>query len=357
MSAVRGSRDQVNRLLALVPYLQRRGEVSLAEAARDFGVPVATMRRDVRVLPFCGLPGLGMGDLIELDFDALDGEKVIRLSNADYLTRPLRLDSTEAAALVVGLRALAEGATPEERDVVVRVLGKIEAAVGEAGGLAAQVDLRPAESPEVAALRERLTLAAARGRQVRLRHRSLLRDEVTERVVDPIAVSVSAGHGYLDAWCHRVRDRRLFRLDRVELAEVLDTPVSEHAALPPLDLGQGIFRPSPDDLLAVVRLAPAARWVTEYYPVESVEELPGDEAADGPAGAAAPPLVVRLRVSDPQWLVRLLLQLGGDAVLLEPADLAEEVRATARSVLDRYGGGRRNVGGAGSPIPSDPVTT
>ena len=161
MSAVRGSRDQVNRLLALVPYLQRRGEVSLAEAAQEFGVPVATMRRDVRVLPFCGLPGLGMGDLIELDFDALDGEKVIRLSNADYLTRPLRLDSTEAAALMVGLRALAEGASPEERDVVVRALGKIEAAVGEAGGLAAQVDLHPVESPEATSLRERLAGAVA----------------------------------------------------------------------------------------------------------------------------------------------------------------------------------------------------
>ncbi len=351
MSNVGGSRDQVNRLLALVPYLQRRGEVSVAEAAREFGVPVATMRRDVRVLPFCGLPGLGMGDLIELDFDALDGEKVIRLSNADFLTRPLRLDSTEAAALVVGLRALAEGATPQERDVVVRALAKIEAAVGEAGGLAAQVDLRPAESPEVTFLRERLATAVAQRRQVRLRHRSLLRDEVTERVVDPIAVSVSSGHAYLDAWCHRVSDRRLFRLDRVETADVLETPVTEHAALAPLDLTQGIFRPSPDDLLAVVRLAPAARWVTEYYPAESVEPADPDQPGDGGD------LVVRLRVSDPQWLVRLLLQLGGDAWLLEPADLVAEVRGAASRVLDRYPSDRRNVGGTGSTIPAHPVTT
>jgi proteasome accessory factor C len=302
------------------------------------------MRRDVRVLPFCGLPGLGMGDLIELDFDALDGEKVIRLSNADYLTRPLRLDTTEAAALVVGLRALAEGATPEERDVLVRALAKIEAAVGEAGGLAAQVDLRPAEDPETASLRERLTAAVAERRQVRLRHRSLLRDEVTERVVDPIAVSASAGHAYLDAWCHRVSDRRLFRLDRVEEAEVLDDPVTEHATLPPLDLTQGIFRPSPDDLLAVVRLAPAARWVTEYYPVESVEEVDGD-------------LVVRLRVSDPQWLVRLVLQLGGDARLVEPADLVAEVHAAASRVLGIYKVARRTVGDAGPRTPTSPVTT
>jgi proteasome accessory factor C len=122
------------------------------------------------------------------------------------------------------------------------------------------------------------------------------------------------------------------------------SPVSEHAALPPLDLTQGIFRPSPDDLVAVVRLTPAARWVTEYYPVESVEEDDGD-------------LVVRLRVSDPEWLVRLLLQLGGEARLVEPVGLIAEVRAAASRVLGSYKVDPRIVGTAGSRNHSDPVTT
>ena len=34
------SRTQVNRLLALVPYLQAREEVSVEEAAREFGVSI-----------------------------------------------------------------------------------------------------------------------------------------------------------------------------------------------------------------------------------------------------------------------------------------------------------------------------
>ena len=55
-----GARDQVNRLLALVPYLRARGAVSVEEAAREFGVRPATIRRDIGVLMFCGLPGLGM---------------------------------------------------------------------------------------------------------------------------------------------------------------------------------------------------------------------------------------------------------------------------------------------------------
>jgi proteasome accessory factor C len=264
-----------------------------------------------------------MGDLIDVDFDALEGDGVIRLSNADYLTRPLRLDSTEAAALVVGLRALLEGSNGAEREVVERTLGKIEEAAGESAGVAAQVDVRLAEGSREAELRRRLADAVAAGRQVRLRHRSAARDEVTVRVVDPVAVTSGEGHTYLDAWCHLVEDRRLFRLDRVVDAEVLDSPVAPPAELEPLDLSQGIYRPSPDDLLATLRLGPAARWVTEYYPVESAEETD--------AG-----LVVRLRVGDPAWLVRTMLRLGGTAELLEPAALAEQVRETARRALELY---------------------
>lgn len=319
-----GSRDQVNRLLALVPYLRARGAVSVDEAAREFAVTPAKIRSDVNVLMFCGLPGLGMGDLIEVDFDALEGEGVIRLSNADYLARPLRLDSTEAAALVVGLRALLEGSSDGEREVVQRTLRKIEEAAGEAAGVARHVDLRMAADSHEQDLGQRLAVAVAERRQVRLTHRSPVRDELTTRVVDPIALSSAEGHSYLDAYCHLVEDRRLFRLDRVVSAEVLQSPAAEYAELEPLDLSRGIFRPSPDDLLATVRLAPEARWVTEYHPVESTAEEP-----DGG-------LTITLRVGDPAWLVRLMLRLGGTATLVEPADLAERVRATAEEALGRY---------------------
>ncbi len=328
-----GSRTQVNRLLAMVPYLQGRGEVRVEDTAREFGVSPRTVLRDINVLLFCGLPGLGMGDLIDVDFDALEGEGVIRLSNADYLSRPLRLDSTEAAALVVGLRALLEGSAAEERGAVERALAKIEAAAGEAAAVAAQVDVRLAADEEVGVARRRLEEALARGVQVRLRHRSPARDEVTVRVVDPIAVSSAGGHHYLDAWCHAVEDRRLFRLDRVASIEVLDTRMAPPVSLEPLDLAEGIFRPSGDDLLATLRLSPRARWVTEYYPVESVLEERGGEAD----AADEPSLLVRLRVGDPAWLVRLVLRLGGTAELVEPADLADRVRAIAREALAAYG--------------------
>jgi proteasome accessory factor C len=320
-----GARDQVARLLALVPYIQARREVSLEQAATDFGVPASQIVKDLNVLWFCGLPGLGMGDLIEIDMEALEGEGVIRLSNADYLSRPLRLDSSEASALIVALRALREGGDDDVRPIVDRTLNKLEAAAGDGAAVAAQVDIRmPEQAGALNELRERLTRAVDQRRQVRLDYYVPTRDQSTERVVDPLRVVTAEGNAYLEAWCHVAEDQRLFRLDRISSAVVLEEPVEDHGDLEPRNLADGIFQPSTEDLLATLRLDPSARWVAEYYPVEDTEEQ-----EDGG-------LVVRLRVGDPAWLTRLMLRLGGSAELVDPTELAGQVRRVAADALAHY---------------------
>jgi proteasome accessory factor C len=320
-----GARDQVSRLLALVPYIQAREEVSLDEAAREFGVKPRQIVKDLNVLWFCGLPGLGMGDYIEVDMDALEGEQVIRVSNADYLRRPLRLDSSEASALIVALRALREGSGDDVRPIVDRTLGKLESAAGDAAALAAQVDVRlPGLDETTADHRRRLEEAVRDRRQVRLDYYVPTRDESTARVVDPIRVMSAEGNDYLDAWCHSAEGQRLFRIDRISGLEVLDTRVDEHTDVAPRDLAQGLFQASPDDALVTLLLEPNARWVAEYYPTESVEE-----AGDGR-------LRTRLRVADRSWLTRLMLRLGASATIEEPSDRAEEVRRVAVEALGNY---------------------
>lgn len=320
-----GARDQVARLLALVPYIQARREVSLEQAATDFGVPASQIVKDLNVLWFCGLPGLGMGDLIEIDMEALEGEGVIRLSNADYLSRPLRLDSSEASALIVALRALREGGDDDVRPIVDRTLNKLEAAAGDGAAVAAQVDIRmPEQAGALNELRERLTRAVDQRRQVRLDYYVPTRDQSTERVVDPLRVVTAEGNAYLEAWCHVAEDQRLFRLDRISSAVVLEEAVEDHGDLEPRNLADGIFQPSSDDLLVTMTLEPSARWVAEYYPVEDRVEEPGGR------------LTVRLRVGDPAWLTQLMLRLGASAQVTDPPDIADDVRRVAARALQNY---------------------
>ena len=125
-----GSREQVTRLLALAPYLQKRGDVALQEVAADFGITPAQVLKDLRVLYLCGLPGYGPGDLIDINVEALedDPDGLVRVDNADFLARPLRLGSNEASALIVALHALLDASPAGSRDVVERTLGKLEEA-------------------------------------------------------------------------------------------------------------------------------------------------------------------------------------------------------------------------------------
>ncbi len=316
------TRDQLARLLALAPYLQTRGEVPLKEVAADFGVTPDQMLKDLRVLYMCGLPGFGPAELIDINVEALedDPDGLVRIDNADFLARPLRLGSNEASALIVALRALLDSSPVASRDVVERTLAKLEAAT-EAGGATPLVDVRiPEQRLAEQATRGAVERGVASNRQLRISYLVPSRDETTERVVDPIALLNRDGKNYLDAWCHLAEDRRLFRLDRIVASEVLESPRAV-LDLEPRDLAEGLFEADPDDLVARLRLSPEMRWFAEYYPV-----LTTDETGDGG-------LEVTLSVGDERWLMRLAMRFGHGLTVLEPASLDEQVRAVARDAF------------------------
>ena len=131
------------------------------------------------------------------------------------------------------------------------------------------------------------------------------------------------GHAYLDAWCHLAEAPRLFRLDRVVSAEVLDEPIATEPAAP-RDLAEGFFTRDTDVTLATVLLDPAARWVTDYYPAEAVREV-----GEGR-------LEVDFLVADQRWLTRLVLRLVPHARVLAPQEAADAVTAAAQQTLGLY---------------------
>jgi len=161
------AKEQVGRLLALVPLIRRQGSMHVEQAAALLGVPPAQVVKDLKVLIFCGWPGWMPGDLIEVDLDAFeaDGDGIIRISNADYLKEPLRLSPAEASAVIVALRTLRESADSSVLASVDGALKKIEAAAEE--GAVANVHV-PARERELTGVRALLSGAVGSGRQVRL---------------------------------------------------------------------------------------------------------------------------------------------------------------------------------------------
>ena len=312
---------RLSRLLTMVPWLLNRQGVQIEEAAREFAVTPAQIEADLALLFLCGTPGGYPGDLIEAEWES--GR--VFLGNADTINRPLRLGVDEALTLIVGLRALAAVPGIGERDAVVRALAKLEAATGSAAAGTSRIEVLIDEGTGEEFLDLARRALAAR-RRVHLRYLVPGRDESTERDVDPMRLINVDAHWYLEGWCHRAEDVRLFRLDRIEAVAVLDEDGTPPTTAQPRDLGSGVFTPQAGDQLVKLVLGPGAVWVSDYYPIESI-----DRTSDGGA-------VIELRTPDTGWLRRLMWQLGSTATVLEPEELAREVRQGACAALELYAG-------------------
>jgi len=311
--------ERLQRLLALVPYVVSRNSAGMAETAAAFGVSERELVDDLNLLWCVELRSPDPYCPIDLSYEG--GEIVV--SEAEAIGRPLRLGVDEACALLIALRMLADLPSVGDGSALSRTIAKLEAAAGAAAGpaaqIAVQVDGMTAKSTAAA-----VTEALNRDRRLHLSYYVPGRDEATERDVDPMRLLVVEGRSYLEGWCRRADDVRLFRLDRVLAIEVLDVARDVPAGAEHVDVDRGLFRPSPQDVHVVFELAPAGRWVAEDYPCEQVDELP-----DGR-------MRIELRTPDTQWVRRMALRLGEDARLLAPADLVDQVVSDAAQALDYY---------------------
>jgi proteasome accessory factor C len=321
LSALVTSTERLQRLLALVPYVVSRKVVGLAETAAAFGVSERELVDDLNLLWCVELRAPDPYCPIDLSYEG--GEIVV--SQAESIARPLRLAVDEASALLVALRMLAEVPGQQDTSALSRLIAKLEDAAGEAAAASAQVAVQVANTgAETDGLAARIRAAIDAGRRLHLRYYVPGRDEATERDVDPMRLLVVEGRPYLECWCLRAEAMRTFRLDRVLALDVLDVPASPPPEAAHVDVDQGLFRPSPDDVHVVLELSAEGRWVAENYPCESVTEL-----ADGR-------LRVVLGTPDTGWVRRLALQLGEDGRVVSPPALVAEVREAATAALANY---------------------
>src|SRR6195952_4014548 len=312
--------DRLARVLGLVPYISRRPGVALADLAVEFGVSTAQIAADLDLLMVCGLPGYYPDDLIDVVLDEEGG--TVSIAFDDGIERPVRLTSDEAVALTVALRAFADLPGLVDADAVFSALAKLEQAGAETAGA---VRIAAADAaPALGAVRQ----AVDESRQLWMRYYTASRDALTERIVDPIRLLVTDGHAYLEGYCHSADAVRHFRVDPIQEVVVLDEPAQGQLWVDS-DIPEKMFHPDPQIPPVSLRLAPSARWVAEYYHAENAEELSVDGA---PNGAVR----VKLRGGGDEWLVRLVLSLGGGAVIEDRPDLALRVAERATEALEAY---------------------
>jgi proteasome accessory factor C len=300
---------EVQRILALVPWVVAHPGTTKAELAQRFGISEAQLDDDLDLVLMIGVPPYSPGDY--LDVDDADGRVTIRL--ADYFRRPLRLTPNEGLALLAAGRALLAVPGSDPAGPLATALDKLEAAL-DLPGLVVDVG----EPPFLSEVRA----AVAHHERLDIDYWSAGRDEMARREIDPSVVFFATGAWYVSAFCHRVGGERMFRVDRIRAVRA----TGQHFD-PPEDAEPGVvFNPRPDDPVVTLRLEPAAAWVPQSYPTQSVRER-----RDGR-------LDVDLVVSEEAWLDRLLLRLGSEAKVVAPKHRRATAAAAAARVLARYRG-------------------
>lgn len=303
--------DTVARMLALVPWLLERPGASVQEAADAFGVSPRTILEDLDTIGYCGLPGLGGGDLFEIDL--YRDRIVVRL--AHDLDEPLRPTPREALRLVLAGEAVA-AAMPEEVPALRSALDSIRTSAGIPAGVSVEHDDDGTTwlSPIRTAIRD--------GRKLSIGYSSRGADAPAERTVHPWLLQVAEGEWYLRALDERSDEPRTFRLDRIAGLEVLDDSArprpGDDADVPPR------YEPGPDDTEVELILGPSARWVAEEIRTDRV-----DDAEDGSRR-------IVFHTDALPWVVRLLLTAGSDVEIVRPAHLESLVRHEAVDALERY---------------------
>jgi len=174
---------------------------------------------------------------------------------------------------------------------------------------------------------EALSVGLLSRRRIRIRHLKRGSGEFSERVVSPQRLVHYRYNWYLDAWCHVRKDLRVFAVDAIKSALVVEEPAREVADENMdrvLGAGYGIFSGA-ETQTAVLRFTPErARWVADEV---WHSRQTGRIEADGS-------YVLELPYSQEPELVMDLLRYGAGVCVLAPetlrATVARELAAAAR---------------------------
>ena len=323
---------QLERILYILPAAARAEGVRIDELARALDVDAATVLRDIEAA--AARAYYHPAGAVESFTILIEGDVVFVHAPHEF-RRPVRLDEREALALGLGLRALAADAEPARRAEILALAERLEAEL-----IAPDVQVR---EPAVAYG----ALEISESDVVYPEHalafdddgfRGVVADAVEQRRcctiwylkpgdlaprhrrIAPYRLVYADGMWYVAAYDLEREALRFFRMDRV-LNGSVDT---EPAPPPPPELAAILALSSPysasDDIEVAVRYSPRiARWIMERAAVCERDD-------DGS-------VVVRHRVADPRWIVRHVLQYGGEAVVEAPDQARQWVRTAAVDVM------------------------
>lgn len=308
--------DRVRLYLTLVPYLLERGQVTLDEAASEFGVSPGEMRKMVEMLTVIGLPGDSgywqlPQEMFDIDWELLDEHDIIEITNDVALRRVPRFTAREAAALLAGLQMVAAVPSIADSEIVAGLIAKLSRGSADAPP---DLVIAPVAVGEV---QQVVARALHEGVAVAFRYQAP-DAEPTTRTVDPMQILLTNGQWYLQGWCHLRQAMRTFHLDRVSEPRLTQIAITHRDAAVPTEFGQdaGVAP-------VTVRLPESQVALIGAFPREEIGRHDGSAT-------------VHVSMADPRGVKRLAGRFGGALEVLDPPIARTTTREWAAAALELY---------------------
>jgi len=259
-----GATDNLMLLLALVPYVLDKGEVSVSEAARQFQRTEDDIVEAVQLIACAGIPGENLAyshlDLFDIDWELFEEQRLITFWNTVAIDHSPRFTAREASALIAGLQYLAAHPAYSGRGDIDEVLGKIRR--GSSHGYSDRIAIA---QPEAEGHLQILNDAIGAKVSVSILYHNKA-GETGTRLIDPLVLESRDAVWYVRAWCHHRQALRTFRVDHMESVEPTEKPQGNHDSLID-DISPELFQPSSDDItVGIDTTVGALPVIADYLP-------------------------------------------------------------------------------------------
>ncbi len=310
--------ERFARLVTLASILidagRARHRLSVSEICNRLNISEQELREDISVL---NVVNFGAGTYVL--YAEVDDEGMIEVDPEPYgdsFARPARLLPVEAKALIAAIDLIGEhipaGSLASVREKVVAALGEDPSHEG--------LQMAPPAGDD-AAISRVVSRSIADRELLSIEYYKENEDEFATRLIEPYALINGREGWYVTSYDRDRENVRHFRLDRIKSSAPTGEKFEPRPEIDPVADVDGWPRTGevPASRRARVWISSErARWAREERTVET-------EFDDGS-------VIVGLAFAGVDWLVREVLKEAGDAVVLEPVDAREAVRAAAEKI-------------------------
>lgn len=212
--------SRLSRLTAILILLQSRRIITAKFVADKFGISTRTVYRDIRALEEAGVPILteeGKG------YSLMQG----------YVIPPVMFSETEANALITAEQIVITNKDQSFVKNYIEAITKIKAVLkhntkNKAELLSERIQIR--NNPDRKTTSDYLSLLQLAITNFQLTGISYTSetDEVTERIIEPLALYSTQENWILIAYCRLRKEKRAFRLDRIKELNTLSENFEPH---------------------------------------------------------------------------------------------------------------------------------